>query len=95
MAARRLHLRLSATTLRPTLEVALAGTTVVLSNEVAEAYDRLLCAPTGPSPAMVNAVLDALTPAGITYLDMPLSAPKVWAALQAGGHACRAETLDR
>ena len=42
--------RLSATDLRPTLEVALAGTTVVLSNEVAEAYDRLLREPADPSP---------------------------------------------
>ena len=42
--------RLSAADLRPTLEVALAGTTVVLSNEVAEAYDQLLREPTGPSP---------------------------------------------
>ena len=36
----------------------------------------------GSTPAMVNAVLDALAPAGITHLDMPLSAPKIWAALQ-------------
>ena len=42
---------LCAACLRPTLEVALTGTTVVLSNEVAEAYDRLLRAPHGPSPA--------------------------------------------
>ena len=42
--------RLSATDLRPTLEVALAGTTVVLSNEIAEAYDQLLRDPAGPAP---------------------------------------------
>ncbi len=42
--------RLCVTDLRPTLEVALSGTTVVLSNEVAEAYDRLLREPSSPSP---------------------------------------------
>ena len=36
----------------------------------------------GSTPAMVNAVHDALAPKGITHLDMPLSAPKIWAALQ-------------
>ncbi|HMM42923.1 MAG TPA: xanthine dehydrogenase family protein molybdopterin-binding subunit [Thermomicrobiales bacterium] len=36
----------------------------------------------GSTPAMVNAVHDALAPKGITPLDMPLSAPKIWAALQ-------------
>lgn len=36
----------------------------------------------GSTPATVNAVLDALAPKGITHLDMPLSAPKVWRALQ-------------
>ncbi len=36
----------------------------------------------GSTPAVVNAVLDALAPKGITHLDMPLSAPKIWAALQ-------------
>lgn len=42
--------KLCAACLRPTLKVALAGTTVVLSNEVAEAYDQLLREPSGPSP---------------------------------------------
>jgi len=37
------------------------------------------------SPAIVNAVLDALAPQGVTHLDMLLPAPKVWAALQDGG----------
>lgn len=41
--------RLRSALLRPTLEVALAGTTVVLSNEVAEAYDRLIRQPVDPS----------------------------------------------
>lgn len=50
VAAYLLWPRLTTATLRSTLEVALSGTTVVLSNEVAEAYDRLLREPTGPSP---------------------------------------------
>jgi carbon-monoxide dehydrogenase large subunit len=37
----------------------------------------------GATPAVANAVLDALSPFGITHLDLPLSAPKVWAALNA------------
>ena len=32
--------------------------------------------------AVVNAVMDALTPFGIAHLDMPLTAPKVWQAIQ-------------
>jgi len=36
------------------------------------------------SPAAVaNAVMDALSPFGIAHLDMPLTAPKVWQAIQA------------
>ena len=34
-------------------------------------------------PAVVNAVMDALRPFGIAHLDMPLTAPKVWQAIQA------------
>ncbi|MCC6317440.1 MAG: molybdopterin-dependent oxidoreductase [Gemmatimonadaceae bacterium] len=37
--------------------------------------------------ATANAVIDALSPFGITHLDMPLTAAKVWAAMQSrGGH---------
>lgn len=42
----------------------------------------------GAPPAIVNAVLDALRPHGVTHLDMPLSPERVWRALQdarAGG----------
>jgi carbon-monoxide dehydrogenase large subunit len=35
------------------------------------------------TPAVVNAVIDALSPLGIRHIDMPLSAPRVWAAMQA------------
>jgi carbon-monoxide dehydrogenase large subunit len=38
----------------------------------------------GSTPAVVNAVLDALAPLGVIHLDPPLTAPKVWAALRQG-----------
>jgi carbon-monoxide dehydrogenase large subunit len=34
------------------------------------------------SPAIVNAVIDALRPVGVTYIDMPLSPQNVWATIQ-------------
>ena len=37
----------------------------------------------GSTPAVQNAVVDALTPFGIRHLDMPASAERVWQALQA------------
>ena len=33
--------------------------------------------------AVANAVLDALSPFGITHLDMPLTPPKIWQAIHA------------
>jgi carbon-monoxide dehydrogenase large subunit len=36
----------------------------------------------GAPPAVVNAVLDALAPLGITNLDMPLTSDKVWRAIR-------------
>jgi carbon-monoxide dehydrogenase large subunit len=40
----------------------------------------------GSTPAVVNAVLDALRPFGVRHLDMPLRAERVWRAMgQAGG----------
>jgi carbon-monoxide dehydrogenase large subunit len=33
-------------------------------------------------PAVVNAVMDALSPFGVSHIDMPLTAPKVWRAIQ-------------
>jgi carbon-monoxide dehydrogenase large subunit len=35
------------------------------------------------TPAVANAVIDALSPFGITELDLPLTASKVWQAVQA------------
>jgi carbon-monoxide dehydrogenase large subunit len=36
----------------------------------------------GSTPAVVNAVLDALAPFGVTHIDMPLRPEKVWRAIQ-------------
>ncbi len=38
---------------------------------------------TGGPPAIVNAVLDALSPLGIKGLDMPLRPEKIWQTVQA------------
>ena len=37
----------------------------------------------GSTPCVVNAVLDALRPFGITHLDMPLKPEKIWRAIHA------------
>jgi carbon-monoxide dehydrogenase large subunit len=34
------------------------------------------------SPAVVNAVIDALRPLGVSYLDMPLTPMRVWGAIE-------------
>jgi carbon-monoxide dehydrogenase large subunit len=39
----------------------------------------------GVTPAVVNAVMDALRPYGVRHLDMPLTAEKVWTAIHEGG----------
>ena len=39
------------------------------------------------TPAVMNAVIDALAPFGITDIDMPASPQRVWAAIQASGTA--------
>jgi aerobic carbon-monoxide dehydrogenase large subunit len=36
----------------------------------------------GCSPAVVNSVVDALSPLGVKHLDMPLTPEKVWRAMQ-------------
>ena len=36
----------------------------------------------GTPPAVANAVMDALAPLGIDHIDMPYTAPKLWAAIQ-------------
>lgn len=37
----------------------------------------------GAPPAVANAVMDALAPLGITHVDMPYTAPKLWAVIRA------------
>ncbi|HEV8348322.1 MAG TPA: molybdopterin cofactor-binding domain-containing protein, partial [Vicinamibacterales bacterium] len=37
----------------------------------------------GATPAIANAVLDALGPLGITHLDLPMTPEKIWQALEA------------
>jgi aerobic carbon-monoxide dehydrogenase large subunit len=37
------------------------------------------------SPAVLNAVVDALRPLGIDYIDLPLTPVRVWEAIQAAG----------
>ncbi len=39
------------------------------------------------TPAVYNAVLDALSPLGVTHLDMPLAPERIWRALQAAGRS--------
>jgi carbon-monoxide dehydrogenase large subunit len=36
----------------------------------------------GSTPAVVNAVMDALKPFGVRHLDMPLRPEKLWRAMQ-------------
>jgi carbon-monoxide dehydrogenase large subunit len=40
----------------------------------------------GAPPAIVNAVLDALRPLGVTHIDMPLKPFNVWQAIESAGH---------
>ncbi|MBP0614745.1 xanthine dehydrogenase family protein molybdopterin-binding subunit [Jiella mangrovi] len=41
----------------------------------------------GAAPAVMNAVADALRPAGVGHIDMPATPSRVWDALQAAGRA--------
>src|SRR5438876_6514380 len=41
----------------------------------------------GCSPAVVNSVVDALSPLGVRHLDMPLTPEKIWKIVSAGGQA--------
>jgi len=36
----------------------------------------------GATPAVHNAVIDALTPFGIRHIDMPVNGERVWRAIQ-------------
>jgi carbon-monoxide dehydrogenase large subunit len=37
----------------------------------------------GSTPAVTNAVVDALSHLGVTHLDMPLTSQKIWGAIRA------------
>jgi carbon-monoxide dehydrogenase large subunit len=39
----------------------------------------------GCSPAMVNSVVDALSPLGVRHIDMPMTPEKIWNLIQAAG----------
>jgi carbon-monoxide dehydrogenase large subunit len=39
----------------------------------------------GSVPALANAILDALAPLGIRHLDLPLTAAKIWQAIEGVG----------
>jgi carbon-monoxide dehydrogenase large subunit len=39
----------------------------------------------GATPAIANAVMDALSPLGVRHLDLPLTPEKIWRAIQQGG----------
>ncbi len=39
----------------------------------------------GSTPAIVNAVVDALAPFGVKHIDMPLRSEKIWRAIRAAG----------
>src|SRR3984893_17912742 len=39
----------------------------------------------GCSPAVVNSVVDALSPLGVRHVDMPLTPEKIWNLIQTGG----------
>jgi carbon-monoxide dehydrogenase large subunit len=39
----------------------------------------------GSTPAIANAVIDALSPLGIRHLDLPFTPERVWRAIQEKG----------
>jgi carbon-monoxide dehydrogenase large subunit len=45
----------------------------------------------GSTPAVANAVIDALEPWGVTHLDVPMTAEKVWRAIQDGTSSAAAD----
>jgi len=41
----------------------------------------------GAAPAVMNAIIDALTPFGVTALDMPASPQRIWDAIRGASDA--------
>ncbi len=48
----------------------------------------------GSTPAIVNAVVDALSPFGITHLDMPLKPERIWNAIQSAQSSLSRSAAD-
>ncbi|MBS0242807.1 MAG: xanthine dehydrogenase family protein molybdopterin-binding subunit [Proteobacteria bacterium] len=46
----------------------------------------------GSLVAVINAIVDALAPLGVSHIEMPATPARVWAAIQAAIQAARAET---
>jgi carbon-monoxide dehydrogenase large subunit len=44
----------------------------------------------GAPPAVINAVIDALAPLGVTHIDMPASPQRVWDAIRAARQPAQA-----
>jgi carbon-monoxide dehydrogenase large subunit len=68
----------------PQFETANTVTTTPLNPLGAKGIGEL--ATIGSTPAVVNAVVDALSPLGITHLDMPLRPERVWRAIKDRGN---------
>jgi carbon-monoxide dehydrogenase large subunit len=49
----------------------------------------------GAPPAVANAVMDALAPLGIDHIDMPYTAPKLWAAIREAEGGAKADPNRR
>jgi carbon-monoxide dehydrogenase large subunit len=43
----------------------------------------------GSCPAIMNAILNALSPYSVKKLDMPATAPRIWAAIEEGKRQLR------
>ena len=48
----------------------------------------------GTAPAVVNGILDALAPLGVTHIDMPATPHRVWQAIRQGQGADRTASAE-
>jgi carbon-monoxide dehydrogenase large subunit len=48
----------------------------------------------GSPPTIMNAIVDALSPRGVTHVDMPATPSRVWEALQAANNADGADAPE-
>jgi carbon-monoxide dehydrogenase large subunit len=42
-------------------------------------------------PALINAIVDALAPLGVSHIEMPATPERVWRAIQGAGGKAAAE----